>query len=66
MAGIIFLSVPLRMLQKTARSELVICLCLVERNTLILNELTARPAFGLLCIISLIPSKVSVDFMLKY
>ena len=66
MAGIIFLSVPLRMLQKTAWSELGICFCLVERNTLMLNELTGRPAFGLLCIISLIPSEVSVDFMLKH
>ena len=63
-AGISFSLISLGMLQKTVLNELAIWFWLMEREPLILNEWTAKPVFGLLYIISLIPSQSFSRFLL--
>ena len=63
-AGISFSLISLGMLQKTVLNELAIWFWLMEREPLILNEWTAGPVFGLLYIISLIPSQSFSRFLL--
>ena len=57
------------MLQKNVLNELAIWFWLVEWGPLVLCELAVWPVFGLLCIISLIPSQTfrrTLLFMLNY